>query len=216
MTQEKLDFDLESLVAYLRIHGTKASAATHDKLTKASAATLAERGRSFDLTDADRRDMLYFRQAGALAAAVEELKTWLGLLDRLYCPQPLDYRLHVLFEALASTAVLARRCIDDDVADQILNREQKCLGAAHAREGVSEKVQPRDKLLLEVAKEIRVMKPKLLPWGVAGEALKNKRLTESTEWEAKPLKQGGVNAIVTKHWSRLAPSLSLSKRTSRR
>jgi hypothetical protein len=220
MTQEKLDFDLESLVTFLIAGGNKASDAARKKLAKASAATLAKRGRSFDITDADRREMMYFRQAGVLAATVEELKTW---LDRLYHPNPLDYRRHVLFEFAASIAALARRCIDDDVADELLNREQKRLGAAHARTtGISAKVQPRNDLIIKLAKEIRLMSTVPLDkWQVAVKVLEDKRLTESKEWKAKPMKgkdngRGGVYAIVKKNWSQLSPSLPPPKRTSRR
>jgi hypothetical protein len=220
MTPEKLDFDLESLVTFLIARGNKASDAARKKLAKATAATLTKRGRSFDITDADRREMLYFRQASVLAAAVEELKTW---LDRLYHPNPPDYRRHVLFEFAASIAVLARRCIDDDLADQILNREQKRLGAAHARTaGISAKVQPRNKRILELAKEIRLMSVVPLDeWQVTVKVLEDKRLTESEEWKAKPMKgkdggRGGIYAIVKKNWAQLSPLLPPPKRASRR
>jgi hypothetical protein len=228
MTQAKDDLDLNSLVDFLTTRGSKASTATIERLTKASAAiasasiamlkndsaTVDAIFKTQKITDADRRGMLYVRQAGILAATVEELKTWLGLLDLLYHPKTLDDRLRVLFEFAASIAVLARRCIDDELADQLLKREQKCLDAVNAGKEKSAKLQPRNKLIFEVAKEIRFMDPKQLPWGVAGKVLENKQLTESKEWKAKPLKQGGVNAIVTKHWARLSPSLP--KRTSRR
>ena len=167
--------------------------------------------------------MLYFTQAGVLAATVEELKTWLCPLDRLHHPNPPDYRRHVLYEFAASIAVLARRCIDDDVADELLNREQKRLGAAHARTtGISAKVQPRNKLILELAKEIRFMSAVPLDeWQVTVKVLEDKRLTESKEWKAKPMKgkdggRGGIYAIVKKNWPQLSPLLPPPKRTSRR
>jgi hypothetical protein len=226
MTQAKDDADLNSLVAFLTAKGTDASFPTIEKLIKASTAiasasvamlkdgseTIDPMFKTQDITDADRRATLYFRQAGILAATVEELKTWLGLLDLLDHPKTktLDDRLRVLFEFAASIAVLARRCVDDELADQQLNREQKCLGAANARKGLSAKLQPRDGLLFEAAKEIRFMNPKQRLWWVAGKVLENKRLTESKEWKARPLEQGGVYAILTKH------PPSLPKRTRRR
>jgi hypothetical protein len=206
MTQEKIDLDLESLVTFLKARGTKASAAALDKMGRSFNLDLRE-----TLTDDDRRHMLYFRQAGVLTAAVEELKEWLGLLDH---PKPLDYRLHVLFEFAASTAILARRCINDDLADELLNREQKRLDAANARAGKLAKLQPRDRLILEEAKEILFLNQKRRRWWVAGELLKNKRLTESKGWKASPLLHGGVDALLKKHWRSLSPSLS--RRTGRR
>jgi hypothetical protein len=218
MTQEKMDFDLDSLVDFLTARGIEASLPTIERLTRASAANIARRKtdpatvdallETQIITDADWRDTLYYRQAGILAAAVKELKTFFTHPDAdMQDCHIRDYRLHPLFEALASAAVLARRCADDELADQLLNREQELLGAAKARKGVSDKTQPRDKLILELAKEVRFMKPKMKRGGVAGEVFKDKRLTDSKEWKAKPMELGGVDAVVRKHWLRLSPSL---------
>jgi hypothetical protein len=221
MTREKIDLNLKSLVTFLVARGTEASTATLVEIakaaetgrgTKSSAAILDEmvKGMGKKITDDHWRATLYFRQAGALAAAVEELKTWLGLLDRLYHPTTLDYRLQVLFEVLASTSVLARRCIDDDLADELLTREHKRASAAKARKGVSDMTQPRDKLILELAREFRFLSPnkKRDRRGTAARAVfKDKRLTESEEWKAKPMGLGGVDAVVRKHWRHLSPSL---------
>jgi hypothetical protein len=112
-----------------------------------------------------------------------------------------------LFEVLASTAVLARRCVDDELADQLLTREHKRAGAKKARKGVSDLTQPRDKLILDRAKEVRFMAPKKKCGTVAREVFNNKRLTDSEEWNAKPRGLGGVDAVVRKHWRSLSPSL---------
>jgi hypothetical protein len=165
------------------------------------------KGTGKKITDDHWRATLYFRQAGALAANVEDLKTWLGLLDRLYHPKTLDYRLQVLFEVLASTAVLARRCIDDELADQLLTREHKRAEAKKARKGVSDLTQPRDKIIFDRAKEVRFMAPKKKCGTVAREVFNNKRLTDSKEWKAKPMGLGGVDAVVRKNWRHLSPSL---------
>jgi hypothetical protein len=168
MTREKIDLDLESLVTFLVARGTEASAATLAEIakvaetgrgTKSSAAILDEMIKGAGkITDDHWRAALYFRQAGILAAAVKDLKTSFTHPDAdMQDCHIRDYRLHPLFEALASTAVLARRCIDDELADQLLNREQKCSGAAHARKGKSDLLQPRNKLILELARETRLM-----------------------------------------------------------
>jgi hypothetical protein len=215
MTQEKIDLNLNSLVAFLTTRGTKASTATIKRLNKASAVTLerliresAASAMSQEITDADRRDLLYFRQAGVLAATVKELKTFLIDPDAYPRPQWAHIVLRLVYKIVASSSILARRCIDDELADQLLNREHKYLGAAKARKGLSDKTQPRDKLILELAKEIRFLSSKKKKCGsVAREVFKDKRLTDSKEWKAKPMELGGVDAVVRKHWLRLSPSL---------
>jgi hypothetical protein len=234
MTQEKIDLDLDSLVDFLTARGTEASLPTIERITRAGAANIARRKtdpaaddallKTQIITDADWRGILYFRQAGILAAAVKDLKTSFTHPDAdMQDCHIRDYRLHPLFEALASTAVLARRCIDDELADQLLNREQKCSGAAHARKGKSDLLQPRNKLILELARETRLMSTVPLDaWQVTCKVLEDRRLTESEEWKAKPLgrgdvkaARGGVYAIVKKYWSQLSPSLP-PRRASRR
>jgi hypothetical protein len=222
MTREKIDLDLKSLVTFLVVRGTEASAATLVEIakaaktgrgTKSSAAIRGEmvKGAGKKITDDHWRATLYFRQAGILAAAVKNLETFFTHPDAdMQDCHIRDYRLHTLFEALASAAVLARRCVDDEIADQLLNREHERAGAAKARKGVSDKTQPRDQLILDLAREFRFLssnKKQDRRGTVAREVFKDKRLTESEEWKAKPMGLGGVDAVVRKHWRRLSPSL---------
>jgi hypothetical protein len=219
MTREKIDLDLKSLVTFLVARGTEASAATLVEIakaaetgrgTKSSAAILDEmvKGTGKKITDDHWRATLYFRQAGILAAAVKNLKTFFTHPDADMQDRHIrDYRLHTLFEALASAAILARRCVDDELADQLLNREHECARAAKARKGVSDKTQPRDKLILDLAREFRFLSSNKKRGTVARKVFKDKRLTESEEWKAKPMELGGVDAVVRKHWRRLSPSL---------
>lgn len=221
MTREKIDLNLNSLVAYLMRRGTEASAATLVEIakvaetgrgTKSSAALLDEmvKGTGKKITDDHWRAMLYYRQAGILTGSVKELKTFLIDPDAYPRSKWAHIVLRIVYEIIASSSILARRCVDDELADQLLNREQKILGVAKAREGVSDKTQPRDKLILDLAGEFRFMetgKEKKRCGGIARLVFEDKRLTDSEEWKAKPMGLGGVDAVVRKHWSRLSPSL---------
>jgi len=131
---EKIDLNLNSLVAYLVRKGTEASAATLVEIakvaetgrgTKSSAAILDEmvRGTGKKITDDHWRATLYFRQTGILTGSVKELKTFLLDPDAHPRSKWAHIVLRIVYEIVASSSTLARRCIDDDLADQLLNRE---------------------------------------------------------------------------------------------
>jgi hypothetical protein len=211
VTQEKIDLNFNSLVAFLTARGTEASFPTIERLTKASAATIARLKddpatvdamiKPQKITDAEWRDMLYFRQAGILTGAVKELKTFLidpGAYPR---PQWAHVVLRIVYEITASSSLLARRCIDDDLADQLLYREY---GPAHARGGRSETSRLTETFTLAVGKQLRLRHPDQSPPRIAKKAHKkvNKLLQGRGRRRAA---ESTVYSHLRKNWARIAP-----------
>jgi hypothetical protein len=201
MTQVKDDLDLDSLVTFLTTRGIKASTATANAIVKAK-----------KMTDDDWGGMLYFRQAGILAAAMQKLKTFFTHPDAaMQDCHVQDYRLHTLFEALASASCLARRCIDDDLADQLLSREVKRVSAASARSRKAEKSRRRTDIILERAKDVRFMHPQRTCWWVAGRILEDVK-KQFEESKLGSISHDGVDKCLKLNWPRLSPSLPKRRR----
>jgi hypothetical protein len=211
MTREKIDLNLNSLVAFLTTRGIEVSLPTIERLTRASAANIARRKndpatvdallKTQIITDADWRDTLYYRQAGILTGSVKELKTFLIDPDAYPRSKWAHIVLRIVYEITASSSILARRCIDDDLADQLLYREY---GPAHARGGRSETSRLTKTFTLAVGKQFRLRHPDQLARWIAGPTHKqvNKRLRA----RGKPqVRWSTVYSYLRKNWARIAP-----------
>jgi hypothetical protein len=142
---------------------------------------------------------------------VEELKTWLGLLDRLHHPKTLDYRRHVLFAIMASTAVLARRCIDDDVADQLLIRERDCLRTAPAWKGRTKKSREIAGVVYKYGRQVRLAYPTKKRGTVAKEILDPVNAELKAGGRKKRIVQKTVELHLKANWGRLRDLNPLTK-----
>src|SRR5258708_31895832 len=117
MTQEKINLNLNSLVAFLVARGTKASAATLVEIAKAaetgrgtkSSAVIRDemvKGTGKKITDDHWRATLYFRQAGILTGSVKELKTFLIDPDAHPRSKWAHIVLRIVYEIMASSSIL--------------------------------------------------------------------------------------------------------------